>query len=81
MTSNTSSFVLRMDIRTWTRDSHGLFDYDTTEYLYHSCFLDINTQLYRQRETGKVFEQRDIANSPNSNNDLLLTVDKTNGNY
>lgn len=80
--TSTIPHILRIDSRTWTRDSHGLFDYETTDYVHNTCFLEANGQLLRQTVDGKVIKQRDINNTiANANNELLLTVNKTNGKY
>lgn len=70
--------VIKISARTWTRDSHGLFDYETTGYTYSNLFLEHSNKLFRKKLDGKI--DNNTSTNPDLNDELLLTVNKANGN-
>jgi len=64
-------FILNMNTKTWTRDSHGLFDYETSQLKPHEGNIFENAFLTRKKMDIKLFRN---LSEINNEEEILLKI-------
>lgn len=70
-------YKIQVKAKTWTRDSYGLFDYETKEIVRHQFKIDQNGSLVRQGNEIKYFPSK--KNDINETANELMRFSEENG--
>lgn len=77
----TSPLVLKLETSTWERDSHGLFDYESTTHIRRTFTADNNDLLIRHSDDCMLASQLKSTDSVKSGNLLLEVIKDTGQDY
>lgn len=75
---------LRVELKavTWGKDSHGLFDYEYSQYIMKRFQINDGVKIFRLNDDVQAmqnYQGNDYLNDPSQNTEFLLSIKKTRG--
>jgi hypothetical protein len=81
---NGQTYLLKITTRTWSRDSHGLFDYEATNTKNNLLLIQGRTKLIRKKNEVKnssenselELDERELGKIKNENSNYIISNHK-----